>query len=609
VFFLLPLFVAAMVPCTFVLADVEETVSKDALQNFLQSLEHMSEDKLAQILADDDVNQGDLQKALFEDLTQDASVLAAPQPAAAAPALSPAAVAMPSDISTLSLADLVARGQLQLSNEQTYVHNQVCFHTSPKATLLTSPQHPVVAGIRKIGHFLDTKVRGKKIETIATVAYIIYRQTVWLYQQYAQEQMVLYNKEIGQYKPSFAASLLGVATGFSSATTAHLDFVLRVTFCGIRLYIDARELWRRFQRMEFFLDPDAYILSVKYHLNRVQSMFSGNFYDSAHLSLIKRVVLTLVLPLSWAGMFSKLSPGAPLHHPIMKEALQRVTQTIATEVGFLGQKKFLQAVPAKKQKTLFEKSGGIIRERLFVDVAGWVAEYVHKRFIHDASLHSGAFWGRRLGQYAIRHVYLHILISFLRSVVRNGGLKIFGSIGIGCGWLLKAIGLSPDNLARSIPASLKQSCETSGILTPEQDLKEILVYPAAFFPGAFVRAVKRVITKQQVASVLAQEPYFLSHLSAMHGVGFYDVLKQLVFNPLIQQEMSQRIAIVHSAVSAVQWQRILGAFANELIIELLFDRSHILCQFITEPLLTGLSAPLLRRIEDAVLPAEKELVH
>jgi len=377
------------------------------------------------------------------------------------------------------------------------------------------------------------------------------------------------------------------------------------TFCRSSDSSDLSASIKEFKQMQFFMDPDAFLLRVKYRIERVKSLFNNPFYYGANVSLFKRAVLGLALPFTWATVFSSTSPGVPLDNPVLKMALGSVTGVLAQEAGFLAQNTFEKKVPAQKQRKLFHKSGGIIRERLFVDIALWAADYGKKRFIDGKKISPISYFGRRAGEYGIQHVYLHFLIQALQMGVRGGGVRAAYWCLRKVGLVISKMGFCAKNPFDSARTGIRKKFVDSGVLQENQELEEVLVYPAAIFPGAFARAVKRVVSRKAAADVLAKDPKFISYLNHMHGIAVYDLLRLMAVNPLVHQEMSARVVRIKDAVSASQWKCILKEFVSELFIEVFLDRQRLICQAITEPLLSVASAPLLNKMYK-MLPGESE---
>jgi ethanolamine utilization protein EutP (predicted NTPase) len=259
----------------------------------------------------------------------------------------------------------------------------------------------------------------------------------------------------------------------------------------------------------------------------------------------------------------------------------------------------------EKRKKFFKNSAGIIHEDLISRLSSWSSTYVSQRFIlNNTDFDARNFFVRRLGEYGIRNVYMHYVVKLAREVVRRGGLQMAGDVVHKLGWVLNKIGFFQKNPIDVSNGFLKKQLISLELLTEGQDMKELLVYPAAACPGAFARAVTKVITKQKIAVVLAKEPRFIASLNAMAGVSVYDLMSRMAMNFMTLQEMSARVVLIKNAVDPKDWARILNAFLNEAVAEIFFDRKHAICRQFTEGIIGWMSSPVLKRLYDATLPSE-----
>jgi len=493
---------------------------------------------------------------------------------------------------------LFLRASKDLKRDAEFVENYIENYSSPWFEAIPESSSPLAEGLEKLTHFLNDKVRGKSLETLLMVCFVMYRQFSWFYLQYIGEQV----KQFSPIEFNETELLLGLL-GFESRTKAYVDFVVRGLFCSMRLYFDLQRCSER--KEEFFLDPDAYILSIINSFKRAQLMFSNVSYWDCDISFIRRAVLSLALPLAWSGLFSRQCPGVPLQNTAMKRGLDSLLAGAAADGAVFFQKKYQSVFNEQAQKELFNKSGGILRERFFADAVAIGAAYAKTKYIKAEKVDGASFFARAFGQYAIEHLYLHGLIACLRSLCRRGAPSFIGKIGNGVGWLLEKMGIVSHSPVTAAGEKLAAEGKRLGLLEEGEPLLAILTYPAAFFPGAFVRAVKEVITRQKLAALAGDSAQLLKDLGAMQDVSLYDLFRSLALNPLAQHEMGARVQRVKAIVSAVDWQAILRAFGNELIVELFFDRQRLLCQVVTEPILLCLSRPILSALERELLPDKK----
>jgi hypothetical protein len=583
----------------------DSCVDESDPQSLLDSLGTLSPEELAKQCAHEgfdfnEINelvQGELAGRSLDGEQEPASFKRVPDMGSLAPSVA-AAIAMPQGQAP-TLDDLIAQ-QKVVVNQQGFIDWQIASYASPYSATIPEPQAPLVALGSGIAHFLDTKVRGKRLEVVAMVSYIMYRQLSFFYTQRVSElcaQAPLH----GKVKFTQTEAILGMM-GFNSRALAYTDFLLRASFCSARMWMDLSACLKAFKQYEFLRDPEGYLRTVKFYIDRARQLFTNPLYYGTNLSLMKRVVIGLAVPFAWAGLFSNISSGVPLQNPLMKQALGNAAMTLAQEGGMHAQQMFVKKTSPRLQKKLFQLSGGVIRERLLMDVACWGGEYAIERYVHGEKVQPAAFVGRKMGEYAIRHIYMHGLIYILSRAIRGGALQVCGWMGHKVGWLLSALGFFQENPVNSMNKALHKQCLSMGLLESHQGLEEVLVYPATVFPGAFARAVRAVITKQAVVEVLAKDPGFLGCVNAMHGISVYDLLQNMLVNFLVPQQMSRRVTRIKNAVTPAQWRKILRRFLNEVILELFFDRRRLLCQVVTESVLGWLSRPVLQSLYKHIVP-------
>ena len=569
-------------------------------QSLIDSFQALSPEELAAHCAQEGFNFDEIntlvQEELAGELPESGELCRIPQVAhvggGTAASMVEAGVAPP-------LEELIAQQKVVI-NKEGFIDWQIASYASPYSVTIPEPQPPLVAIGSKIAHFLDTHVRGKRLEVVAMITYIVYRQLSFLYMQRVKElcqQSPIHNKS----GLTETETILGMM-GFNSRALSYTDFLVRASFCSARMWLDLTACIKAFKQYEFLQDPEGYLRTIKFYVDRARQLFTNPLYYGMSVSLVKRVVIGLAVPFAWAGLFSKISPGVPLQNPLMKEALSNAVMTVTQEGGMQAQQLFVKKTSSRLQKTLFNFSGGIIRERLLMDVASWMGDYATQRYVHQEKVKPGTFLGRKMGEYAIRHVYMHGLIYILSHAIKGGGLQVFGWLGHKFGWLLSKLGFFQENPVSSVHTALHKQCITTGLLQPHQKLEEVLVYPATVFPGAFARAVRAVITKQALAPVLAKDPGFLGCVNAMYGISVYDLLQNMLVNFLVPQQMSRRVTRIKNAVTEAQWRKILRRFLNELVVELFFDRRRLVCQVVTESILGWLSRPLLHSLYKKVLP-------
>jgi len=384
--------------------------------------------------------------------------------------------------------------------------------------------------------------------------------------------------------------------------------MLRSSFCAIRFYLDVSECWADLKRLAFLQNPDIFLHNMWNRIWRANTMFKHHNYFHVKLSLLRRALLQLALPFVWTSIYrGKSSPGDPLHNPLMQEAMAGVVSMLTVEgIQHPLHRKFYTSVSPEQRKKLFKSSAGIIHEDLFEKLADWAARYTQERFVyHKKDLKAPQFFARKMGEYSIRNIYLHYLVKLIRVIVRKGGLQFAGEAVEKLGWLLSKIGLFHKNPVTSSTQALARRLVDLELIKEGEEVKEVLVYPAAACPGAFARAVRSVITKQKIGPVLAKEPRFIASLNAMNGLSFYDLMERLATNFMTLQEMSARVVLIKNAVTQADWKKILNQFLNEAVAEIFFDRRHFICRSLTEGILGRMSGPLLKVMYNAVLPPEQ----
>lgn len=586
---------------------------QSASVSFFEQFGDLSEEEIEKRLSQEGIDPDELKSIVVEDIkdVQKRSAKAHAATVATQPTISSTVdkskvASKPSGKKNLQ--DLIAEHKERMGNDDESLKNYLVFHTTPAAENIPEPGEPIIELGSKLTKFMDTHVRGKKVEVIAMAGFFVYRQLAWLGEEYAKEKKTGFMGYEDERKP--VEKLLGMSF-FDSKFLTYADFLLRSSFCAVRFYLDATEVWQAMKNpLQMLQDPDAYLQFMMSKLQRAYAMYYRRDYFSGQLSLLNRVLMELALPFIWTGLLSrKESYGDSLSHPIMRKALMNSVNLVSQSVVAKPLMNRYSRISQEKRDKLFKQSAGIIHPDLFSKLSLWATNYTTNRFVfNNKKLNAKNYFVRKLGEYGIRNVYLNYVVKLIKEIVRRGGLQAAGNLVHKLGWVLSKLGFFQKNPLDTSNQFLKKQLVTIELLTPDQDMKELLVYPAAVCPGAFARAVTKVITKQKVAAVLAKEPRFISSLNAMAGVSVYDLMQRLAMNIMTLQEMSARVALIKNAVDPKDWAKILNNFLNEAIAEIFFDRKHIICRNFTESIIGFMSKPLLNGIYDAVLPAEQELV-
>ncbi|MEI7580357.1 MAG: hypothetical protein WCJ17_01020 [bacterium] len=150
-------------------------------QSLLDSLGTLSPEELAKQCAHEgfdfnEINelvQGELAGRSLDGEEEPTSIKRVPDMGPLAPSAA-AAIAMPQGQAP-TLDDLISQ-QKVVVNQQGFIDWQIASYASPYSATIPEPQAPLVALGSGIAHFLDTKVRGKRLEVVAMVSYIRFRQ-------------------------------------------------------------------------------------------------------------------------------------------------------------------------------------------------------------------------------------------------------------------------------------------------------------------------------------------------------------------------------------------------------------------------------------------------
>ncbi len=557
--------------------------------DFFKQYETLSDEEIAQKLAEEGVDAQELKNLMASELGQRRS-----------PSVSGAGAKVGANRQS-KLAELIAKQKEAVGTTDELLQNFLVFHTTPQGSSIPEPAEPIIEVGTKVISFLNNHVKGKKPEVAAMIAFVMYRQFTWLGQKYIEERTA----DIGR-KLTPIENILGM-TFFDSRLLTYIDFMVRGSFCAVRLYLDISKVLEDMKKMQFLQDPDVFLSNAWVNISRAYTMFSRHDYYHVKVSLLERVLLQLALPFVWTGLLTrKESPDVALHHPIMQRALSGTVKTLTDELIYdkLLRQYLFKLSPEKRDK-IFNSSFGLVSERLFSQLSLWVAQYANRRFVlHKKQYKLGPHMARKVGKYTVRHVYLHYLVMLVRAIVRRGGLQFAGSLVHKLGWVLGFFKINPID---GVLNKLKHELIENDIINPGEDIKEILIYPAAACPGAFAKAVRSVITKQKIGPILAKEPRFVAALNAMHKLSVYDLMQRLTTNLMTLQEMSARVVLIKNAVDPQDWNKILNQFLNEAVAEIFLDRKHVICREFTERILTKVTSPLLHGLYSAVLP-EKQYV-
>lgn len=569
----------------------------------IEKLEGMSEEEIDELLAEEGIDANEIRAILGGQAPQKDSedeLVKKKLPAALQPHPAP----LPDISKNSPLSELVTKEQEKYPIPDYITQRHVLSYTGPEAKSVPEPKDGAIELGEKYDKFLHKYVKGKRPEVIALVCYILYRQASWIYEQYLQEQAKTDAEKKNLMTHTAAGHIAGMM-GFNSSLISGADLLIRLSFCGTRLWMDMSDWWRTAKNPYLWMhDPELFMRRFFRNWERAKGFFYDPLYYGTQMKLLSRIMVGLSMPFAWANFFSNNSPGNPMGNPIFQCALQGALRTTASEVSYKAEQLYMRKVSEKKQSSLFQKSGGIIRERLFTDVASWLTYYVSHNYIYPSKKKKEflPYMGRQVGAYMIRHVYMHFVINALKEVCRRGGLRAVGWVSKKVGSVFSALGFFKRNPADQLHDGIKRLCVNHSLLNDEQDVHEILVYPATIFPGAFCRATQQVITRRELPVVACKDPHFVDHLNTMTEISPYDFLRHFSMNPMFPQQMWAAVDAVKHAVSPSQWQKILRNFLNEMTIDLLFNRERIFCQYLTENVIGWMSAPLLNRINNALLP-------
>ena len=475
----------------------------------------------------------------------------------------------------------------------------------PEAESVPAPKNGFVEVGEKYDAFVKKYIRGKKTEKVLLAGYILYRQATWIYNTWLMEtaRTTHDQEKINSFSKSFFGEMLSV-TGMNSRMLETADVMVRTAFCGTRLWGDMSDWIKAFrQPMLWADDPDRLFEDFYWKWRSAYKYFSNPFYYGRQLSLVKRVVLGLSLPLAWSSVFSIKSPGNPLGNPMFRTAAQNALAAVVYEGGDEVERAFERKLTPKKRSRIFHKTGGIVRERFFTDIARWYIRYAQRRYIYRVKQQDLApHMARCAGKYIIRHLYMQGAVELLKVFCRNGGIQTTGWIGDKIGWVLSKAGFFRRNPKDQTHDFLKKLCMEHEILREDQDLNEVLVYPAVVFPGAFARAVQQVVSKQMLPLIEQDAPQFVEYLNAMNDISPYDLLHAWPYNPMIIHTMWSSIDGVRKALPAHIWKKVLAKFLNEMIIDAFLNRERLVCQYFTESIIGYFSKPILKKLNHTFLP-------
>ena len=245
---------------------------------------------------------------------------------------------------------------------------------------------------------------------------------------------------------------------------------------------------------------------------------------------------------------------------MFRTAAQNALAAVVYEGGDEVERAFERKLTPKKRSRIFHKTGGIVRERFFTDIARWYIECAQRRYIYRVKQQDLApHMARCAGKYIIRHLYMQIAVELLKVFCRNGGIQTTGWIGDKeiIGFFFKSRFLSSKSKDQTHDF-LKKLCMEHEILREDQDLNEVLVYPAVVFPGAFARAVQQVVSKQMLPLIEQDAPQFVEYLNAMNDISPYDLLHAWPYNPMIIHTMWSSIDGVRKGASSSYMEKSAG---------------------------------------------------
>lgn len=455
---------------------------------------------------------------------------------------------------------------------------------------------------KKYAGFIDKHVRGRKVEVAMLVGFLLYRQATWIFNAWLVEQHG--ERKVNQFSSTPLGSMLGVI-GMDARWAEGLDLLIRCSFCGTRLWIDISNWYRTFRHHPevWAHQPDVFLQDLFVYIQRAQRFFSDPLYYGAQLSLLKRILVGMALPLTWFSVFANRSPGHALGDSRFKGALNYAFASVQSDIGHKLDRLYDSKIKESTRHKLFKYSGGILRERLFLDITSWVYRYGRGRYISNKNKgHFGTYMARRAGKYTIKHAYTHGVIELLKIFCRHGGLQAGGWLFKQFGALLSKMGFFRKNPFSLFNDGLKALGVKTGLLKPEQDVHELLTYVAAIFPGALVRSVKQHVPRQDLPAIEKYCPDFVNHLNNMNGLSPYDILRMFAYNPFVVKTMADGVSAVRQALPAATWAKVSRSFYNEMMIDAFLNRERMVCQLVTEPIIARLSKPVLHKMYEKLLP-------
>lgn len=548
-----------------------------------------------------------------------------------------------------SFADLVKKEREELQYPDGYLDYQAAVDVGEEALTIPEPESALSEVTNKTEAFLNKYVRGKSKQALLFVAFILYRQATYIFSQLLSDRRLvehgdpLRGKDHQQIKStvekheqsmrnSFVSPLHKVSStgrlemrqqplvsmlsilGLNSRVAEASDLFVRFAYAGSRFWMDMSDhiYMLRKNPLHCLSQPHIYFRGIIDTWHRARSLFSDPLYLGTEISLMTRVLVGVSLPFAWCTTFARYSPGNPMGNPMFRTVMQASALTITNDLGRTTDNWFEREFTLEQRDNLFKMSGGIVRERLFTDLGHMAYNYISHAHISPQSNKSSAqqgfghYMGRQSGKYVIRHLYLAAVISLVKVICRNGGVKGVKWCMRRAGDALTKLGFFSRNPIDQSQDKLKDLCVGQGWMSKSENLDEWSAEKLSIaFPGALVRAVQKVAGKAEITRLEAETPGIVHHLTTMNGLSFFDLMQQFSVNPMIFMMIMESVNVVRRALSPKMWKEVLEMVPVEIFVDQFLNRQRLACQFITESFVGWLSKPVLKKLNRMVLPHSK----
>ena len=474
-----------------------------------------------------------------------------------------------------------------------------------------------VAPLKKAGTtvttFINKYVRGRTKEHILLVSYILYRQVTWLMMQRLAETNPKKIKE-----QPITESILG-CTPLGGRAFKMADFMIRFGFSGLQLYLD---LVNKYAEMQLIMkhpemmgkqaQQNPYFLQEMMRdwvqtVQRAWSFFSYPTYYGPSLGMFENTAIALTLPFIWSAYLSKYATGNPFNNKIFRYSSRLALSGITSTYALRLQSYLNTHIKQSTQERLFDRSFGIAQPRFARDVVLDAGSCLGNCLL-DPDNKEGFVpqFTRAVGKRAIDSVVMHVLVGILAYGCRHGVLQKMYGVSRFLSQIWVKLGIAQKNPVDTAGEKLASYLVKNDLLAKGKPLSSALDTNMVrfLFPGAFAKAVQRVITKKNVSGAITRSPNFISALSDLEGLTTFKMFNALMINPMEMMTLQNSTESVRRSLAPRQVPKIMTAFFNEIMQEVLLNREHIGCQMITETILRLFVGGSITRLQTWALPSK-----